>query len=93
VIVHSGNPFLVSTMSATVVSTSCFDTVTDNSTAAMVTLGSERVNGALEAVEIMRDTVYHYLEALLIIVAANFACLHNFSMVSWSVEVRAAAAS
>ena len=83
-IVHGGNSFLVSTMSAAIVTTSGFYTVTDNFTAAMLTFGSQRVNGALEAVEIMGDPVYQDLEAFFILIAANFASLHRPFLRFWS---------
>src|SRR6185369_15474366 len=53
------------------------DPMADHAAAAVLALGSERVDRALEAVEDVRGALFHHLEALVIVVAAHFASRHS----------------
>ena len=50
----------------------CFNTVADDPAAAMGAFGSQFVDGAFEAVEVMRDAIDHYFERFIVIIAAAF---------------------
>ena len=50
------------------------DAVANDFTAAMTAFGREHMNGALEAVEIMRNSVHQNFQGLVILIATTFAC-------------------
>jgi hypothetical protein len=56
--------------------TTGFNAMTDDFATAMFALWRQRVNGAFKAVEIMRNTVGHNFQGLVVIVPADFA-LHK----------------
>lgn len=54
-----------------------FNAMADNAALAMAAFRGERVNGALEAVEVMGNSIYEDFERLVVFVAANFACMKS----------------
>src|SRR5262245_53921972 len=65
------------TMSATVERAGCFDAMPDNTTPAVRTCWSERVDGAFQTVKRVCAPGAHHLERLVVIVAADFADCHH----------------
>ncbi|MBA2241629.1 MAG: hypothetical protein H0W04_01885 [Chthoniobacterales bacterium] len=57
-----------------------FDAVADNPAAAMGAGRSQRVNRALKAIEDMGSALQPHLEAFIVIVSAEFALGHDFSL-------------
>jgi len=62
-------------MGAAVHKTAGFNPMADNPAAAVLAFGSEGVNGAFEAIEVMRNAVDQNLKRLVVFVAANLANL------------------
>jgi hypothetical protein len=60
-------------MRATEKRAASLDPVADDPAPAVIALGRQHVNGAFEAIEIMRDAVHHDLDGFVIFVAATFA--------------------
>ena len=51
----------------------CFEAVADDSASAVAALGRERVDGAFETVEVVRNAVDENFNRLVVFVAATFA--------------------
>lgn len=66
----------MSAVGATVKVASRLNAVADNLAAAMLTLRRQRVDGAFETIEIVRDAIIDDFERLVVFVSANFT-LHN----------------
>ncbi len=62
-------------MGAAIHDASSFMAVADNSAAAMLATWGESVDGALETIKVMGDSVHKDLERLVIFVSADFTCL------------------
>jgi hypothetical protein len=67
---------VVCTISAAEKDSPSFDSVADDFTPAVLALGSEGVNGTLETIEIVRDSVHEDLQRLVVVIAADFAFIH-----------------
>ena len=76
-IVNSTHTFFVCAMTTAVDSATRFHAVAYNPAAAMFTLGSERVDRAFEAIEVVRYTIYNDLDWFVVIVSADFTEVHN----------------
>jgi hypothetical protein len=69
--------FLMSAMAAAIKAAARLDAVADDFASAMLALGRERMDRALEAIEIMGDAVDHDFERLVVFVTANFTTIHS----------------
>ena len=69
--------FLMRAMGATKEVTARFYAMTDDFTAAMVTFWSQRVDGALEAIKIMRYAGYYDFQWFVVVIPANFTLCHK----------------
>jgi hypothetical protein len=68
---------LAGTMSTAIQSIRCLHAMTDNSTAAMSTCGSKRMDRTLEAVEDVRFATHSHLKTFIVSIATYFtgSCL------------------
>src|SRR5689334_22269166 len=78
---HCHDSFFVGAMSAAINVSSGLHAMADDLTSAMFALGSQRVNGAFETIEIMRYPIHHDFNRLVILVSTNFARIHYSSLV------------
>lgn len=70
------NAFLVGTMSTAINTAAGLDPMPDYFTPTMFALRRQGVDGALEAIEIMRDARHHHLYGFVIFVTAYFTSIH-----------------
>ncbi len=66
-------------MSAAIQVPTRFNPVADNLAPAMIALGGQRVNGALETIKIAGSAVYNNLYGFVVLVSADFAMIHKTS--------------
>src|SRR5262249_5435421 len=66
----------MSAMATTIIAAAGFDAVADNFAAAMLAFRSQGVNGAFEAIEIVRNTCDDNLDRFVIFISANFTWAH-----------------
>ena len=69
--------FLVRAVAATVIVAARFHAMANDLASAMLAFGGERMNGALKAIEIMRDAICDNLQRLVVFVSANFTMGHK----------------
>ena len=69
---EAGDAFVLGAVGATIHFAAGFVAVADDAAAAMRALGREHMDGAFEAIEVMRNAVAHDLDRLVVLVAATF---------------------
>jgi hypothetical protein len=81
-IMHSHHTFFVRTMSAAVVTSTGLDAVANDLAATVLAFGSQRVDCALEAIEIMRNAGHYNLNRFVILISTHFTFFHVYSFLS-----------
>src|SRR5688572_26470699 len=74
-ILHTQDTFVLSAVGAAVHNAARLVTMADDPAAAMTAFGRKSMDGAFEAIEIVRDAVGEDLQWFVVFVAANLACL------------------
>ena len=74
-IFHTQHTFVLSAVGAAVHNAARLVTMADDPAAAMTAFGRKSMDGAFEAIEIVRDAVGEDLQWFVVFVAANLACL------------------
>jgi hypothetical protein len=78
-VVHCGHTFLVRTVGTTINVAASFHAMPDYLAATVFALGSERVNGAFEAIKVARDAMVDYFQRLIVFISTNFTLHKNCS--------------
>ena len=69
--------FLMRAIGAAIIAPASFDTVTDNFATAVFAFRGQGVDGAFEAVEIMRCSRDNHLDRFVVFVSADFTTTHS----------------
>ena len=74
---EGGYALFMGAVGATVKTATGLDAVPDDFASTMLALGGQRVDGAFEAIEIMRDPGADDLQWFIVFVSTNFTTVHN----------------
>jgi hypothetical protein len=79
-VLQGSDPFLVSAMGAAKEGAGDLDAVPDDRAIAMLAMGRQGMDGAFEAIEVMRVAVDDDLDGFVIFISADFTAHHKFSL-------------
>ncbi|MDB6067426.1 MAG: hypothetical protein JWR26_3634 [Pedosphaera sp.] len=77
-VMSADNSLFMRAMGATEELTACLDPVANDLATAMLTVGCQGMDGAFKTIVIVRNSINHYFEVLIVFVSTNFASVHKF---------------